>query len=71
YTAVAHATGSPGAVRAVGTACARNPLPVVVPCHRVVRSDGTMGGYVGGLAAKSTLLALESGPDEDRARVDR
>ena len=71
YTAVARTTGSPGAVRAVGTACARNPLPVVVPCHRVVRSDGTMGGYVGGLAAKSALLALESGTDGNRARVDR
>jgi methylated-DNA-[protein]-cysteine S-methyltransferase len=60
YAVVAAATGSPAAVRAVGTACARNPLPVVVPCHRVVRSDGTPGGYVGGAAAKQTLLALES-----------
>ncbi|WP_148573399.1 methylated-DNA--[protein]-cysteine S-methyltransferase [Nocardioides caldifontis] len=61
YAEVARATGSPGAVRAVGTACARNPLPVVVPCHRVVRSDGTPGEYVGGPAAKATLLALERG----------
>ncbi|WP_352300320.1 methylated-DNA--[protein]-cysteine S-methyltransferase [Kineosporia sp. NBRC 101731] len=60
YAAVAVAAGSPKAVRAVGTACARNPLPVVVPCHRVVRSDGTMGQYVGGPAAKQTLLQLES-----------
>jgi methylated-DNA-[protein]-cysteine S-methyltransferase len=47
------------AVRAVGTACARNPLPIVVPCHRVIRSDGAVGEYVGGAAAKRTLLRLE------------
>jgi methylated-DNA-[protein]-cysteine S-methyltransferase len=44
----------------VGTACATNPLPVVVPCHRVVRSDGSLGGYLGGLQAKKALLALEA-----------
>jgi methylated-DNA-[protein]-cysteine S-methyltransferase len=60
YAAVAAAAGSPQAVRAVGTACAKNPLPVVVPCHRVVRSDGAIGEYVGGTDAKRTLLALES-----------
>src|SRR5207247_11158259 len=60
YAAVATAAGSPRAVRAVGTACATNPLPVVVPCHRVVRSDGTIGQYVGGVEAKHMLLALES-----------
>jgi methylated-DNA-[protein]-cysteine S-methyltransferase len=60
YAQVAAAAGNPKAVRAVGTACARNPLPVVVPCHRVVRSDGTAGGYAGGPDAKRTLLALES-----------
>lgn len=60
YTAVASAAGSPRAVRAVGTACATNPLPVVVPCHRVVRSDGSIGQYVGGTAAKQALLALEA-----------
>lgn len=59
YAQVAAAAGSPNAVRAVGTACARNPLPVVVPCHRVVRSDGSCGGYVGGEQAKRTLLTLE------------
>ena len=59
YAEVAAATGRPSAVRAVGTACARNPLPVVVPCHRVVRSDGALGGYLGGADAKRTLLALE------------
>lgn len=60
YRAIAVAAGSPGAVRAVGTACAKNPLPVVVPCHRVVRSDGEIGQYVGGIAAKQALLSLES-----------
>jgi methylated-DNA-[protein]-cysteine S-methyltransferase len=60
YAEVAAATGSPRAVRAVGSACATNPLPVVVPCHRVLRSDGSLGGYVGGLEAKHALLALES-----------
>lgn len=60
YAEVAAAVGSPRAVRAVGTACAHNPLPVVIPCHRVVRSDGSTGQYVGGAAAKTTLLALES-----------
>ena len=60
YAAVAQLAGRPRAIRAVGTACATNPLPVVVPCHRVVRSDGSMGGYLGGPAAKRTLLALEA-----------
>jgi methylated-DNA-[protein]-cysteine S-methyltransferase len=59
YSAVAGLAGSPKAVRAVGTACATNPLPVVVPCHRVVRADGSMGGYRGGPDAKRTLLTLE------------
>ena len=60
YAAVAAAIGSPRAVRAVGTACAHNPLPVVIPCHRFVRSDGSTGQYVGGPLAKSTLLNLEA-----------
>lgn len=60
YAQVALAAGSPRAVRAVGSACATNPLPVVVPCHRVVRSDGVLGGYVGGAEAKQNLLALEA-----------
>lgn len=59
YTQVAAGAGSPRAVRAVGTACAKNPLPIVIPCHRVLRSDGALGGYVGGEAAKRTLLSLE------------
>ena len=59
YAAVAVAAGSPKAVRAAATACATNPLPVVVPCHRVVRSGGAIGRYVGGTYAKKALLALE------------
>lgn len=59
YQQVASLVGHPKAVRAVGTACATNPLPVVVPCHRVLRSDGTFGGYIGGPAAKTALLSLE------------
>jgi methylated-DNA-[protein]-cysteine S-methyltransferase len=60
YAAVAAAVDNPGAVRAVGTACATNPLPVVVPCHRVIRSDGHIGAYLGGSEAKRQLLDLEA-----------
>ena len=60
YRQVAELVGNPKAVRAVGTACATNPLPVVLPCHRVLRADGTPGGYAGGPAAKVTLLNLEA-----------
>jgi methylated-DNA-[protein]-cysteine S-methyltransferase len=60
YRQVAELVGNPKAVRAVATACATNPLPVLVPCHRVVRSDGASGDYVGGAAAKTTLLTLET-----------
>jgi methylated-DNA-[protein]-cysteine S-methyltransferase len=59
YAAVAKMTGRPSAARAVGTACATNPIPVVVPCHRIVRADGGIGGYLGGIEAKATLLTLE------------
>jgi len=60
YGTVARLAGRPNAYRAVGTACATNPLPVVVPCHRVVKSDGTLGGYLGGPDAKATLLDIEA-----------
>jgi methylated-DNA-[protein]-cysteine S-methyltransferase len=60
YGQVAQLVGNPKAVRAVGSACATNPLPVVVPCHRVLKADGTAGGYIGGRAAKMTLLGLEA-----------
>lgn len=59
YAQLAERIGKPKAVRAVGTACATNPLPIVLPCHRVLRSDGSLGGYLGGLEAKRTLLDLE------------
>jgi methylated-DNA-[protein]-cysteine S-methyltransferase len=60
YAQVATAAGRPRATRAAGTACATNPVPIVVPCHRVVRSDGSPGGYAGGPDAKRSLLALEA-----------
>jgi methylated-DNA-[protein]-cysteine S-methyltransferase len=60
YAQVAAAAGRPAAVRAVGTACARNPLPVLIPCHRVIRSDGTLGQYAGGPEVKRVLLELEA-----------
>ena len=59
YTEVATAAGSPRAVRAAGNALGSNPIPVVVPCHRVVRTGGGLGGYTGGLERKEFLLRLE------------
>jgi O-6-methylguanine DNA methyltransferase len=60
YGDVARAIGQPGAARAVGQAVGCNPLPIVIPCHRVIASDGSIGGYSGGLAIKHRLLALEN-----------
>jgi methylated-DNA-[protein]-cysteine S-methyltransferase len=60
YAQVARSAGRPTAVRAAGSACAANPLPIVVPCHRVVRTDGSVGAYRGGSDAKRLLLALEA-----------
>jgi methylated-DNA-[protein]-cysteine S-methyltransferase len=60
YRQVATEAGSPAAVRAAGTALATNPLPILVPCHRVLRSGGALGAYRGGPEAKAQLLALES-----------
>ena len=59
YTQVATTAGNSLAVRAAGTACGTNPIPIVVPCHRVLRSSGGLGGYGGGLPMKEALLALE------------
>ena len=61
YGEIARSLGKPNAARAVGTACARNPLPLVIPCHRVVRTDGGLGGYPmrGGAALKRQLLEME------------
>jgi methylated-DNA-[protein]-cysteine S-methyltransferase len=69
YRDLATAAGNHAAVRAAGSALATNPLPIVVPCHRVLRSDGALGGYRGGLPAKRMLLALEGA--DGAARADR
>jgi methylated-DNA-[protein]-cysteine S-methyltransferase len=61
YLELATMVGNPKASRAVGTAMATNPIPIVVPCHRVLRTGGQLGGYGGGLATKVKLLELESG----------
>lgn len=62
YAAIAQLAGHPKAIRAAATACATNPLPVVIPCHRVIYSDGRVGQYLGGPEAKHTLLTLEAAP---------
>lgn len=62
YGRIAAALGAPGAARAVGTALARNPFPIVIPCHRAVRADGALGGFRGGLPMKRALLAMEGVP---------
>ncbi len=59
YSELAKAVGRPGAARAVGNVCARNPLAVIIPCHRVVRADGSIGGFAGGSRMKERMLALE------------
>lgn len=64
YSDIAKRIENGGAVRAVGTANGRNPLSIVVPCHRVIASDGTLGGYAGGLHIKKKLLELELGNQE-------
>jgi methylated-DNA-[protein]-cysteine S-methyltransferase len=64
YTEMARSAGNERAVRAAGTACGSNPLPLVVPCHRVLRSGGALGGYGGGLPMKQGLLRLEGVLDE-------
>lgn len=60
YTALADLAGRPGAVRAAASACARNAAALFVPCHRIVRTDGTLGGFRYGLDTKRTLLAHET-----------
>jgi methylated-DNA-[protein]-cysteine S-methyltransferase len=59
YGRIAMRLGSPGAARAVGTALSRNPFPIIIPCHRAIRSDGHLGGFRGGLKMKRALLELE------------
>jgi len=67
YADVARAIGRPTAVRAVGQACAANPVAVLVPCHRVIRSDGGLGGYGWGVHRKQALLELEGALTEVRS----
>jgi methylated-DNA-[protein]-cysteine S-methyltransferase len=67
YTEMARRAGNERAVRAAGTACGSNPLPLVVPCHRVLRTGGALGGYGGGLPMKEALLQLEGVLDESPA----
>ncbi len=69
YADIAAAIGEPGAVRAVGTANGSNPVAVLVPCHRVIRSDGTLGGYGGGLDRKRKLLAAEGAHWEEQRKL--
>lgn len=68
YTEMAAKAGNERAVRAAGTACGRNPIPLVIPCHRVLRVDGSLGGYGGGLPMKQGLLeaegVLDKGPSD-------
>jgi methylated-DNA-[protein]-cysteine S-methyltransferase len=72
YGRIAAHIGHPGAARAVGTALGTNPFPILIPCHRAVRADGSLGGYTGGLEMKRVLLAMEGiHPDPDgRAPTD-
>jgi methylated-DNA-[protein]-cysteine S-methyltransferase len=60
YGRIAHAVGEPGGAQAVGLACNRNPLPLIIPCHRVIGSDGKLVGFGGGLHRKRWLLQLEA-----------
>ena len=60
YTQLAAAAGTPAAVRAVGSACGANPIAILIPCHRALRTDGTLGGYAYGLDRKRALLATEA-----------
>lgn len=59
YKVVAILLGKPNAARAVGQVCRKNPIPIIIPCHRVIRNDGELGGYTGGLKTKKYLLKLE------------
>ena len=68
YKQIAAAIGAPKAVRAVGSACGANPVALVIPCHRALRTDGGLGGYAWGVKRKSALLGLESKPSRRAAR---
>jgi methylated-DNA-[protein]-cysteine S-methyltransferase len=69
YRALAALAGNPRAVRAAGRANATNPIPILIPCHRVIGTDGSLTGYGGGLDAKELLILLEGGRKDERGRV--
>ncbi len=69
YGAIARRLGRPSAARAVGQALARNPIPIVIPCHRIIRGDGSLGGFGMGLDMKERLLSIE-GVDVHRLRKE-
>lgn len=71
YGWVADKVGRPGGARAVGQACRRNPLPIIVPCHRVIRGSGEVGGYSGGKGVKEALLRIEGYEKLSTHRVAR
>lgn len=71
YSGLAAKIGSPGAARAVGTALANNPFPLVIPCHRVVRADGSLGGFGGGIRMKKELLNKEGVVSDGGNRVSK
>jgi methylated-DNA-[protein]-cysteine S-methyltransferase len=70
YGAVAGRTGAPGGARAAGQGCAKNPFPLIFPCHRVVRSDSSLGGFGGGLKLKRALLEMEGVQFDSTGKVD-
>jgi methylated-DNA-[protein]-cysteine S-methyltransferase len=71
YGALALRVGSPRAARAAGTALARNPFPIIIPCHRTVRSDGSLGGFGGGWRMKRTFLEMEGVRFDSKGRVKK
>lgn len=69
YGEVAAILKKPGAARAIGNACGKNPVPIIIPCHRVIKGNGSLGGYTGGVDIKKTLLETEAGPGPLRIRA--
>ena len=69
YNRIAHHLNMPKGARAIGNALARNPFPIIIPCHRAIRTDGGLGGFQGGIKMKQTLLELEGIVFSDKGRV--